>query len=211
MSPLGPYRTPVPLPRRLPAPPVEDPAPGGLLWREDREGNHFLFSLSQRRVASLSLLVMALALWDTYSTLGQKAALLLCLLTGYLGLCLLFNRVRLELDPFRLTVRHESLPGAAFLLSSFALGPSRPASKAQGLGDGCVFCATSLNILNFVATRQRPSRQPDDGLVRTSLSWTVALITKDGRSTSLDLRLLREGHARYLAQRLNRAIDALRE
>lgn len=100
------------------------------------------------------------------------------------ALCMLVNRTTLLLGPVRFTLQHRPLPDRGAL--------DEPAR----------------NIRCFVEEEQI-SRGHQDRWFQKTVTWAVVMLTRDGRSTRLALDLPERDHARYLALRLNRALDEL--
>lgn len=100
-------------------------------------------------------------------------------------LCLLFNRTVMTVGKGKVAMSQGPLPW------------EKPFEEAIS------------NIRCFVDTQFRVNRLPDRWF-RPNMAWTVTLLTKDHRSLSLPIHLGERDHARYIALRLNRAVDEMR-
>jgi hypothetical protein len=167
--------------------------PADLRWSERIEGKRAQFSLTPPRLAALPLLGFAL-LWNAFLVFwytnaftrpGAPSVLfwfpLLHVCAGAFVTWLALTRL---LNSSRFTLDPDS-----FTLESGPV-PQRGAREPAS------------NVERFEVTSR---------ISRGSTSWTLRMLTRDGRAVRLWLPISGEEHSRFVAERLNAALQAVRE
>jgi hypothetical protein len=177
--------------------------PSHIPLSETRTGQRIVLrlmpSLSTGLVALLTAVVwnLLMILWLRFALSSDGSILgvlrfmfpVLHLIVGlfflYMAVCLLVNRIEMTVTPTKFQFTH------------------RP------LWQGGDFSEPLRNLRCFV-DNQHMARARHERWLRQAISWTVVALTRDNRSLEMDLYLLERDHARYVALRLNRALDEMR-
>lgn len=178
--------------------------PHGLEWEERREPQRVRCELTPNRGTGLLVLLFAL-LWNSFLLFWYSYAVV-NLSQNPLGVLALWFPL-LHLGAGILLV-HTAL---CMLLNKveITLGPTRLAYTQQPLWHPGAFHEPLRQLRSFIEVEKISKGRRDRWFQRT-VTFGVMALTKDGRSLMMNLYLPEQRHARYVALRLNRALDELR-